>query len=104
MLASSSWSHAFLCPKHFQLRPDNAADRRLYNASVAGNHAARRDTPLADVVDSGQQEMLNWFCLMGAMAELNGKLTWSQFVETYVFNSDKVVAKSTKPVLAGPAQ
>jgi hypothetical protein len=99
LLASSSWSHAFLCTKHFQLRPDNAADHRLYTALLEGDFAAWRDTPLADIVDAGQQEMLNWFCLMGAMSELNGKLTWSQFVETYVFNSDKVAAIYA-PVLA----
>ena len=92
LVASSSWSHAFLCAKHWQMRPDVAKDRRLYDALVAGDFAAWHDTPLADVVDSGQQEMLNWFCLMGAMSELNAKLNWSKFVETYVFNSDKVAA------------
>jgi hypothetical protein len=92
LVASSSWSHAFLVNKHWQLYPDVPADRRLYNALLAGDYAAWRDTPLADIVDSGQQEVLNWFCLAGAMAELECPLDWSQFVQSYIFNSNKVAA------------
>jgi len=92
MLASSSWSHAFLVNKHWQLYPDVASDRRLYAALVAGDYQAWADTPLADIIDAGQQEVLNWFCLMGAMCELKAPLEWSTFVETYVFNSNKVAA------------
>jgi hypothetical protein len=36
--------------------------------------------------------MLNWFALVGAMKELGARLRWSQFVETHVFNSNKVFA------------
>ena len=92
LMASSSWSHAFLVSKHWQLYPDVPADRRLYNALVAGDYKAWTDTPLADMVDAGQQEVLNWFCLAGAMSELNAPLEWSSFVESYVFNSNKVAA------------
>jgi hypothetical protein len=92
LVASSSWSHAFLVNKHWQLYPDVPADRRLYDAMLRGDYAAWRDTPLAEVIEAGQQEVLNWFCLMGAMSELRRPLTWSQFVETYVFNSTKVAA------------
>jgi hypothetical protein len=92
LVASSSWSHAFLVNKHWQLYPDVPADRRLYDALLAGDYAAWRDTPLADIVQSGQQEVLNWFCLAGAMAELNSPLDWSQFVQSYIFNSNKVAA------------
>ena len=35
---------------------------------------------------------LNWFALAGAMEELGARLEWSKFVETYVFNSNKVFA------------
>ena len=50
------------------------------------------ETPLKNIEDSGQHELLNWFCLAGAMSELNYEVKWSDFVETYVYNSDKVAA------------
>ena len=100
---------AALCviyPPHYYSFAETESPNRLVMAVRAwmtrrkgSKYRSMVSTPLADVVDAGQQEMLNWFCLMGAMSELNGKLTWSQFVETYVFNSDKVAA-IYEPVLA----
>ena len=92
LIASSSWSHAFLCDKNWHLYPDVAADRKLYEAMVKGDWHAWQSTPLADVEDAGQHEMLNWFALCGAMSELGQLPVWSEFVETWVFNSDKVNA------------
>jgi hypothetical protein len=92
LVASSSWSHAFLCEKNRHLWPDVASDRNLYDAMVRGDSDVWRNTKLADIENSGQHELLNWFCLVGAMVELNKKVTWSQFTETYVYNSDKVAA------------
>jgi hypothetical protein len=92
VLASSSWSHAFLVDKTWRIEPDVAADRALYDALVRGNHDAWRSRSLAQIEDSGQQELLNWFALGGAMAELEAPLVWSDFVETWVFNSSKVAA------------
>jgi hypothetical protein len=92
LVASSSWSHAFLCDATWRLRPDTAADRRLYEALRAGDYAAWRDTPLEAVEAAGQQEVLNWFALAGAMQEIRARLEWSAFVETHVFNSNKVFA------------
>ena len=60
--------------------------------SLRGDYAAWRNYPLAKVEDSGQQEVLNWFLLAGAMKELGAKLAWSEFVETWIFNSNKVAA------------
>src|SRR5207237_10034183 len=37
LIASSSWSHAFLTDKHYQLYPDIEADRRLYEALRVGD-------------------------------------------------------------------
>ena len=51
-----------------------------------------RNMPLSAIENSGQQEMLNWFCLAGAMAELDRTPAWSEFIESYVFNSDKCFA------------
>jgi len=92
LVASSSWSHAFLCDSTWRLRPDTPADRRLYEAMRAGDYDAWRSTPLKAVEDAGQQEVLNWFALAGAMAELGARLEWSEFVQTDVFNSNKVFA------------
>lgn len=92
LIASSSWSHAFLTRKHWYLYPDTPADRTLYAALASGDYAAWRRAPLAAVEDSGQQELLNWFCLVGAMAELKRKPDSAVFIETYIMNSNKVIA------------
>ena len=92
LIASSSWSHAFLTPKHHLLHPDVAADRAMYETLRAGDYEAWRKTPLATIEDSGQQEMLNWLCLAGAMAELGRRPAETTFVESHIFNSNKVFA------------
>jgi hypothetical protein len=35
---------------------------------------------------------LNWFCLIGAMAEFGRRPDYAAFVETNVMNSNKVIA------------
>jgi Catalytic LigB subunit of aromatic ring-opening dioxygenase len=92
LIASSSWSHAFLTPKHHLLYPDVEADRAMYETLRTGNYEAWRQTPLAAIEDSGQQEMLNWMCLAGAMAELGRRPTETDFIETYIFNAPKCFA------------
>jgi hypothetical protein len=92
LIASSSWSHAFMTQKHSYLYPDTPADLRLFKALQAGDYAAWRATTLAQVEDAGQQEMLNWFCLIGAMAELGRKADSSVFIESNIMNSNKVIA------------
>jgi hypothetical protein len=92
LVASSSWSHAFLTPKNHLLYPDIAADRALYESLRSGDYEAWRKTPLASMEESGQQEMLNWMCLAGAMAELQRQPDSAKFIETYIFNSSKCFA------------
>jgi Catalytic LigB subunit of aromatic ring-opening dioxygenase len=92
LIASASWSHAFLTDKNHHLHPDIDADRALYEALRRGDYDRWRDMTLASVEDSGQQEMLNWFALVGAMAELGRKPDDSAFVETWVLNSNKCFA------------
>jgi len=92
LIASSSWSHAFLTPKHHLLYPDVAADRVMYDRLQAADYEAWRRAPLAALEDAGQQEMLNWMCLAGAMAELGRRPTALDFFETYVFNAPKCFA------------
>ena len=91
-MASSSWSHAFLVDHQWRLRPDTPADRALYDALVSGDFARWEKTTTDDIVHAGQQEVLNWFCLVGAARELGVSLEWSTFVETWIFNSNKVFA------------
>ncbi|HEY2994100.1 MAG TPA: extradiol ring-cleavage dioxygenase [Methylomirabilota bacterium] len=92
LIASSSWSHAFLTPKHHLLHPDVPADRALYEALRQADYETWRKTPLAAIEDSGQQEMLNWMCLAGAMAELERRPSETTFIESWIFNSNKVFA------------
>jgi hypothetical protein len=93
LVASSSWSHAFLTDHTWRLRPDTPADRRLYEALATGDFATWENTPLSAVEHAGQQEVLNWFALMGAARELGRRTPdWSTFVETWCFNSNKVFA------------
>ena len=92
LVASASWSHAFLTRKNSFLYPDTDADRRLFDALEAGNYDAWRAVTLSQIEESGQHEMLNWFCLVGAMAELGCKPDTAAFFETNIMNSNKVVA------------
>jgi hypothetical protein len=92
LIASSSWSHAFMVDKTWRMRPDIETDRALYNAMVEGNYGFWRDFSLERISESGEQETLNWFALLGAMNELDQRCEWSDFVETYIFNSSKVAA------------
>lgn len=92
LMASSSWSHAFLTEKNHWIYPDLEADRALLEHLRAGDYAKWRDTPLAQMEASGQQEVLNWVCLAGAMAELNYKANILDWVETWTFNAPKCLA------------
>jgi len=89
LLASSGWSHAFLTAKTRLLYPDTEADRRLYHALCAGDYQLWRNYPGAAVEDCGQQEILNWMCLAGAMDALRQKPAETGFVDTWIFNSSK---------------
>jgi hypothetical protein len=92
LIASSSWSHAFLTDKHHQLYPDIESDRRLYEALRVGDYETWRKTPLEAIETSGQQEMLNWYMLVGAMEALGRKPDECDFIETWSFNSNKCFA------------
>lgn len=91
-VASSSWSHAFLVDKAWHLRPDTEADQVFYDAMVADDLAVWETATGRQIVEAGQHEMLNWFCLLGAMRELGLTLHWSDWVTTDIFNSNKAFA------------
>jgi hypothetical protein len=92
LMASSSWSHAFLVDKTWRMQPDVDSDRVLYRAMVEADYGRWRERTLDDIEDAGQQEVLNWFALVGAMSELGHRVAWSEFVESRLFNSNKVAA------------
>ena len=92
LVASSSWSHAFLTDHTWRLRADTEADLALYEALTAADYGTWESTTTDEIVHAGQQEVLNWFALMGAARELDAELAWSDFVQTWVFNSNKVFA------------
>jgi hypothetical protein len=89
LLASSGWSHAFLTEKNHYLYPDTPADRTLFEALRAGNYDAWRNYPASAVEVSGQQEILNWMCLAGALAQLKRRASDTEFIDTWIFNSSK---------------
>ena len=93
IIASSSWSHSFLVKKHSRLFPDVEADRRYFEALKKGDWELWRNSKLDQIEDSGQHELLNWFCLAGALSELgHQKADHAVFLESWVTNSDKVFA------------
>lgn len=91
-VASSSWSHAFLVDRQWHIRPDTEADRRIYEALLADDFDTMRAYTGAQVVEAGQHEMLNWFCMLGAVDEMGLTRQWSDLVVTDVFNSNKAFA------------
>ena len=92
VIASSSWSHSFLVAKHSLMFPDVESDKRYYEALRTGDWATWRTTTIEEAEDRGHHELLNWFCLAGAMAELGRRPDESVFLESWISNSDKVFA------------
>ena len=92
LIASSSWSHAFLTEKNWWMYCDVESDRARFEEFQAGNFEAWRGLTTAQVEDAGQQEMLNWMCLAGALSELERKPEIVEFQQTYVHNSSKCLA------------
>jgi hypothetical protein len=92
LIGSSSWSHGSLTRKFQRLYPDIEADRRRFKELESNRFAAWRSLNTDEIEDAGQNEMLNWICLAGAMHELGHKVEIVDFVESYVFNSSKCFA------------
>lgn len=92
LIASSSWSHAFLVDKHYWVHPDMDADRARVEELRTGRFDRWRDLTVAQIEESGQQEFLNWVCLAGAMTELDYRAEVLDWIETHVFNSNKAFA------------
>jgi hypothetical protein len=97
LLASSGWSHAFLTAKNHFLYPDTPADRTLFEALRSGKYETWRNYSASAVEDSGQQEILNWMCLAGALAELKRKPVEAELIDTWIFNSSKCFLSAPPP-------
>jgi len=91
-IASSSWSHAFLTPKNHFLWPDMESDRARLEDLKNADYAAWGNVSTDAIEAAGQQELLNWACLLGAMGELGRKAEVLDYIETHVFNSNKCMA------------
>ena len=78
--------------------PDVESDRRYYEALRMGEWEIWRNTHLTEAEERGHHELLNWFCLAGAMAEINRKPDEVVFLESWITNSDKVFATFRSPV------
>ncbi len=90
IMASSSWSHAFLTPRNGWIYPDIDSDRRRYENLKAGQHARWRELSNDEIEAAGEYEFRNWICLAGAMADRQAEVI--DYVETYIFNSNKCLA------------
>jgi len=89
LIGSSSWSHAFLTAKNSWIYPDVDSDRQLFEYLSSGNLEAFRDLKLPQIEESGQNEVLNWIPMIGAMYELGQQPTYCDFLESYLMNSCK---------------
>jgi len=92
LVASAGWSHANLTDATWRMRPDVDSDRALFQAMRDKDYGFWHRYTTIDIERAGQQEVLNWFCLLGAMEELGMTPAWTDLVESYIFNSTKVFA------------
>jgi hypothetical protein len=90
VMASSGWSHAFLTAKHHWLWPDIETDGRRVAGLRSGEQDAWVGITNAEIDDAGEQEFKNWVCLAGAMHGRKARVL--DYLETYIFNSDKCFA------------
>ena len=89
LVASSSWSHAFLTKKTNWIYPDHDSDRKRLAELEQNRFSIWGDIDRATIESAGHHEFLNWVCLAGAMAEIGAKAQVVDYVETYVLNSNK---------------
>ena len=68
------------------------ADRARFEELRRADWVAWRRITTEQVEASGQQEMLNWMCLAGAMEVLDRKPEIVDWVESWTNNSNKCLA------------
>jgi hypothetical protein len=93
LVASASWSHSFFAGGTSYFHPRVEADRLYFDAMVAGHYEFWRKTTPQDIEHHAHQETLNWLLMLGAMAELGGRMPQeARFVEPWLANANKVFA------------
>lgn len=92
LIASSSWSHAFLTKKTHWLHPDHESDRMRLEELKNNRYSLWGDIDRETLDSAGHHEFLNWVCLAGAMTEIGAKAEIVDYAETYVLNSNKCYA------------
>jgi hypothetical protein len=92
LVASASWSHAFLSESTSYFHPNVEADRRVFDALLAGDYGFWRDMTNDDLETHGHQELINWHLLLGAMSELGRTVDEARLVASWLTNADKVFA------------
>jgi hypothetical protein len=92
MIASASWSHAFNSPSTSYFHPSVEVDRRYAKALVEADYDFWREKTTAELEEHGQQELLNWHLLVGAMSELGRSPSEVRFMESWITNANKTFA------------
>ena len=92
IFGSGGWSHGFLTEKNDFLWPDIESDRLRLRQLEDGGGEEWQNITVAEIEDAGQQELLNWICVAGAMHEVKQKPEILDYLETYIFNSGKCLA------------
>ena len=92
VIASSSWSHGFLTEKNHWLYPDVGSDRTRFEELRDGTFDQWCGLTTTQIEEAGQQEFLNWICLAGAMRALGQRADIVDYIESFIFNSNKCFA------------
>jgi Catalytic LigB subunit of aromatic ring-opening dioxygenase len=92
LVASASWSHAFISASTSYFHPSVDADRRYFDALLAGDYDFWRNKTTPELEAHGHQELVNWHLLLGAMAELGRTPDEARFMPSWITNADKVFA------------
>jgi len=69
--------------------PDLLSDRMRFEEMRDGQMDRWQTLTTAQLEDAGQQELLNWICLAGAMSELGRRPVWTDLVENYIYAAPK---------------
>ncbi|HEV8022305.1 MAG TPA: hypothetical protein VGP41_13615 [Candidatus Lustribacter sp.] len=92
LIGSASFSHGSLTAKHGRLYPDLVADRARVGELTDGRWTDWAALSTAAIEEAGQNEILNWVCLAGAMSALRARCEVVDYVESLLFNSSKCFA------------
>ena len=87
--------HALIDVYLCKLQHDMEADRTRFEELRSADWDAWRSLTTAQIEEAGDQEMLNWMCLAGAMEELGRQPEIVDWIESWTTNSNKCLALFT---------